>query len=161
LHYFLVKTSRTAVTSTGSTTVAGEDDPTAWATAISVAFIVFCLRQRYPIYSLIALPTAGILMGAVYERVHEAKTRLRENRTAFRLLACIPPAFGAPVIVGFQRRAKYTGIFMIRFTVCPALLLSSRYCMKKKDLPVTTYYSSHFRRACGPMVYCFFPRGDW
>jgi hypothetical protein len=124
----------------------GEADPAAWATAISGFIVLSAAISVIPIYSLIALPTAGILMGAVYgDRVHEAEQEWR-IRTAFRLLACIPPAFGALLLSDFSVIAKYTGIFMIlSFTVCPALLaLSSRACMKKKDLPVTTYYSSHF-----------------
>jgi hypothetical protein len=124
----------------------GEADPAAWATAISGFVVLSAAISVIPIYSLVALPTAGILMGAVYgDRVHEAEQDWR-IRTAFRLLACIPPAFGALLLSDFSVIAKYTGVFMIlSFTVCPALLaLSSRACMKKKNLPETTYYSSHF-----------------
>jgi hypothetical protein len=124
----------------------GEADPAAWATAISGFIVLSAAISVIPIYSLIALPTGGILMGAVYgDRVHEAEQDWR-IRTVFRLLASIPPAFGALFLSDFSVIAKYTGIFMIlSFTVCPALLaLSSRECMKKKNLPVTTYYSSHF-----------------
>jgi hypothetical protein len=124
----------------------GEADPAAWATAISGFIVLSAAISVVPIYSLIALPTAGILMGAVYgDRVHEAEQDWK-IRTAFRLLACIPPAFGALLLSDFSVIAKYTGIFMIlSFTVCPALLaLTSRACMKKKNLPLTTYYSSHF-----------------
>jgi hypothetical protein len=124
----------------------GEADPAAWATAISGFIVLSAAISVVPIYSLIALPTSGILMGAVYgDRVHEIETDWK-IRTAFRLLASIPPAFGALVLSDFSVIAKYTGIFtLISFTVCPALLaLSSRACMKKKKLPLTTYYSSCF-----------------
>jgi hypothetical protein len=93
-----------------------------------------------------ALPTAGILMGAVYgDRVQEVEKDWR-IRTAFRLLASIPPAFGALVLSDFSVIAKYTGVFIIlSFTVCQALLaLRSRAGMKEKNLPLTTYYSSYF-----------------
>jgi hypothetical protein len=124
----------------------GEEDPAAWATAISGFIVLSAAISVVPIYSLIALPTAGILMGAVYgDRVHEAEKDWR-TRTVFRLMACIPPAFGALFLSDLSVIFKYTGIFTIlSFTVCPALLaLSSHACMKKKNLPLTTYYSSHF-----------------
>jgi hypothetical protein len=124
----------------------GEADPAAWATAISGFIVLSAAISVVPVYSLIALPVSGILMGAVYgDRVHEIETDWR-IRTAFRLLSSMPPAFGALVLSDFSVISKYTGIFIIlSFTVCPALLaLSSRTCMKKKNLPLTTYYSSHF-----------------
>jgi hypothetical protein len=124
----------------------GEDDPAAWATAISGFIVLSAAISVVPIYSLMALPTAGILMGAIYgDRVHEVEKDWR-IRTAFRLLASIPPAFGALFLSDFSMIAKYTGVFIIlSYTVCPALLaLSSHACMKKKNLPLTTYYSSHF-----------------
>ncbi len=85
-------------------------------------------------------------MGAIYgDRVHEVEQDWR-IRTVFRLLASIPSAFGALVVSDFSIIAKYTGVFKIlSCTVCPALLaLSSHACMKEKNLPLTTYYSSHF-----------------
>jgi Mn2+/Fe2+ NRAMP family transporter len=85
-------------------------------------------------------------MGAVYgDRVHEVEQDWR-IRTVFRLLASIPSAFGALFLSDFSFIVQYTGIFIVlSFTVCPALLaLSSRACMKKKNLPLTAYYSSHF-----------------
>jgi hypothetical protein len=117
------------------------------ATAISGFILLSAANSVVPIYSLIAFPTMWILMGAVYgDRVYEVEQDWR-IWTVFRLLACIPPAFGALLLSEFSVIAKHTGIFMIlSFTVCPALLaLSSRACMKKKKLPLTThYYSSHF-----------------
>jgi hypothetical protein len=124
----------------------GEADPAAWATAISGFIVLSAAISVIPIYSLVALPTAGIIMGAVYgDRVHEVEKSWKV-RTAFRLLASIPSAFGALVLSDFSVISKYTGIFIIlSFTVCPALLaLSSRAHMKKKNLPLTTYYSSYF-----------------
>jgi hypothetical protein len=124
----------------------GVDDPAVWATAISNYIVLSAVISVIPIYSLMALPTCGTLMGAVYgDRVHEVEQDWR-IRTAFRLLASIPPVFGALLLSDFSVIAKYTGIFTIlSYTVCPALLaLSSRACMKKKKLPLTTYYSSHF-----------------
>jgi hypothetical protein len=124
----------------------GESDPAAWATAISSYIVLSAAISVVPIFSLMALPTCGILMGAIYgDRVHEVERDWR-IRTVFRLLASIPPAFGALFLSDFSVIAKYTGIFTIlSYTVCPALLaLSSRACMKKKNLPLTTYYSSHF-----------------
>jgi hypothetical protein len=85
-------------------------------------------------------------MGAVYgDRVHDVEEDWR-IRMAFRLLASIPPAFGALFLSDFSVITKYTGIFTIlSYTVCPALLaLSSRARMKEKNLPLTTYYSSSF-----------------
>jgi hypothetical protein len=101
----------------------GEADPAAWATAVSGFIVLAAAISVVPIYSLVVLPTAGTLMGAVYgDRVHEIETDWR-IRTAFRLLASIPPAFGALVLSNFSVIAKYTGIFIIlRFTVCSALL---------------------------------------
>jgi hypothetical protein len=124
----------------------GEANPAAWATAISGFIVLSAAISVVPVYSLIALPTAGILMGVVYgDRVHKVEKDWR-IRTAFRLLASIPPAFGALVLSDFSVIAKYTGVFTIlSFTVCPSLLaLSSRACMKEKNLPLTTYYSSYF-----------------
>jgi hypothetical protein len=124
----------------------GEADPAAWATAISSYIVLSAAISVVPVYSLLALPTCGILMGAIYgDRVHEVERDWR-IRTGFRLLASIPSAFGALFFSDFSFIVKYTGIFLIlSFTVCPALLaLSSRACMKKKNLPLTTYYTSHF-----------------
>jgi hypothetical protein len=124
----------------------GEADPAAWATAISSYIVLSAAISVVPVYSLAALPTCGILMGVIYgDRVHEMEQDWR-IRTVFRLLASIPPAFGALFLSDFSVIAKYTGVFLIiSYTVCPALLaLSSRACMKKKNLPLTTYYSSHF-----------------
>jgi hypothetical protein len=124
----------------------GEADPAAWAKAISGYIVLSAAISVVPIYSLLALPTCGILMGAVYgDHVHEVEQDWR-IRTVFRLLASIPSTFGALFLSDFSAIAKYTGIFIVlSFTVCPALLaLSSRACMKKKNLPLTTYYSSHF-----------------
>jgi hypothetical protein len=124
----------------------GDGDPAAWATAISGYIVLSTAIHMIPQYSLVVLPTAGILMGAVYgDRVHEVEKDWR-IRTAFRLLASIPPAFGALFLSDFSVIAKYTGTFTIlSYTVCPALLaLTSRACMEKKNLPLTTYYSSYF-----------------
>jgi hypothetical protein len=124
----------------------GEADPAAWATAISSYIVLSAAISVVPVYSLVALPTCGILMSVIYgDRVHEMEQDWR-IRTVFRLLASIPPAFGALFLSDFSVIAKYTGVFLIiSYTVCPALLaLSSRACMKKKNLPLTTYYSSHF-----------------
>jgi hypothetical protein len=123
-----------------------EADPAAWATAISSFIVLSAAISVVPIYSLLALPTCGILMGAVYgDRVHEVEQDWR-IRTVFRLLASIPPAFGAMFLSDFSAIAKYTAVVLVlSYTVCPALLaLSSRACMQKKNLPLTTYYSSHF-----------------
>jgi hypothetical protein len=124
----------------------GEADPAAWATLISGYIVLSAAIHMVPQYALVAIPTGGILMGAVYgDRVHEVEKDWK-IRTAFRLLASVPPAFGALFLSDFSVIAKYTGAFTIlSYTVCPALLaLSSRSCMKKKNLPFTTYYSSHF-----------------
>jgi hypothetical protein len=123
-----------------------EADPETWATAISGFIVMSAAISVVPIYSLMALPTRGILMGYVYgERVHEVEKDWK-IRTAFRLLASTPPAFGALVLSDFSVIAKYTGIFTIlSYTMCPALLALSSYAsMKKKNLPPTTHYSSHF-----------------
>jgi hypothetical protein len=123
----------------------GEADPAAWATLIS-GYIVLSAAIHFVLqYPLLVLPTGGILMGAVYgDHVHKVEQDWR-IRTAFRLLASIPPALGALFLSDFSMIAKYTGIFTIlSYTVCPALLaLRSHACMKKKNLPLTTYYSSH------------------
>jgi hypothetical protein len=124
----------------------GEADPAAWATAISGFIVLSAAISVVPIYSLAAIPTGGIIMAAVYgDRVHEVEQDWR-LRTAFRLLASIPPAFGALFLSDFSVISKYTGVFIIlSYTVCPALLnLYSRESMKEKNLPLTTYYSSHF-----------------
>jgi hypothetical protein len=124
----------------------GDGDPAVWATAISGYIVLSTAIHMIPQYSLVVLPTAGILMGAVYgDRVHEVEKDWK-TRTVFRLLASIPPAFGALFLADFSVIAKYTGTFTIlSYTVCPALLaLSSRSYMNKKDLPLATYYSSHF-----------------
>jgi hypothetical protein len=123
----------------------GEDDPAAWTAAISGYIVLSAAISVAPLYSLIAITAEGILMGYFYgDRAHEVEQDWR-IRTAFRLLACIPPAFGALFLSDFSVITKYTGIFMIlSYTVCPALLaLSSHEYMKKKSLPMTTYYSSH------------------
>jgi hypothetical protein len=123
----------------------GVDDPAAWTAAISGYIVLSAAISVAPLYSLVAITAGGILMGYFYgDRVHEVEQDWR-IRTAFRLLACIPPAFGALFLSDFSVITKYTGIFMIlSYTVCPALLaLSSHACMKKKNLPLTTYYSSH------------------
>jgi hypothetical protein len=124
----------------------GDGDPAAWATAISGYIVLSTAVHMIPQYSLVVLPTAGILMGAVYgDRVHEVEKDWK-IRTVFRLLASIPPAFGALFLSDFSVIAKYTGTFAIlSYTVCPALLaLSSRSYLNKKNLPFETYYSSHF-----------------
>jgi hypothetical protein len=117
-----------------------------WATLIS-GYVVLSTAIHFILqFPNLALPTGGILMGAIYgDRVHEVEKDWK-IRTAFRLLASIPPAFGALFLSDFSVIAKYTGIFTIlSFTVCPALLaLSSHACMKKKNLPLTTYYTSYF-----------------
>jgi hypothetical protein len=124
----------------------GEAEPAAWTAAISGYIVLSAAISVAPLYSLISITTGGTLMGYVYgDRVHEVEQDWR-IRTVFRLLASIPPAFGALFLSDFSVIAKYTGIFTIfSFTVCPALLaLSSHECMKKKNLPLTTYYSSYF-----------------
>jgi hypothetical protein len=124
----------------------GEADPARWATAISGYIVLFTAIDGVGMYSLMAISTGEILMGAVYgDRVHEVEQDWR-IRTAFRLLASIPQAIGAMFLSDLGVIAKYAGIFtVLSYTVCPALLaLSSRTCMKKKNLPLTTYYSSHF-----------------
>jgi hypothetical protein len=122
----------------------GEADPAAWATAISGYIVLSAAISVVPQYPLMAITAGGILMGAVYgDRVHEMEQDWR-TRTSFRLIASVPPAFGALFLTDFSVIAKYTGVFIIlSYTVCPALLaLSSHACMKKKNLPLTTYYSS-------------------
>jgi hypothetical protein len=124
----------------------GEADPATWATLISGYIVLSAAIHLFLQYPLLALPAGGILMGAIYgDRVHEVEKDWK-IRTAFRLLASIPPAFGALFLSDFSVIAKYAGIFTIlSFTVCPALLaLSSHAHMKEKNLPLTTYYSSHF-----------------
>jgi hypothetical protein len=124
----------------------GEAKPAAWASAISGYIVLSAAISVAPLYSLISITTGGTLMGYVYgDRVHEVEQDWR-IRTVFRLLASIPPACGALFLADFSVIAKYTGIFTIlSFTVCPALLaLSSRECMKKKNLPLTSYYSSFY-----------------
>jgi hypothetical protein len=89
----------------------GEADPAAWATVISGFIVLSAAISVVPIYSLMALPTAGVLMGAVYgDRVHEVEKDWR-IRTAFRLLASIPPAFGALALSDFQRDCQIYGNF--------------------------------------------------
>jgi hypothetical protein len=124
----------------------GEDDPAGWARAISGYIVLFAAIDGIAIYSLIAVSTGEILMGAVYgDRVHEVELDWR-IRTAFRLLGSIPQAIGAMFVSDLGVIAKYAGIFTIlSYTVCPSLLaLSSRARMKKNNLPLATYYSSHF-----------------
>jgi hypothetical protein len=124
----------------------GETDPAAWTKAISGYIVLSTAINMIPQYSLVVLPTGGVLMGAIYgDRVHEVEQDWR-IRTVFRLLASIPSAFGALVVSDFSIIAKYTGVFTIlSYTVCPALLaLSSHACMKEKNLPLTTFYSSYF-----------------
>jgi hypothetical protein len=124
----------------------GDADPAPWATLISGYIVLFAAIQLIPQYTVVATPTGGTLMGAVYgDRVHKMEKDWRIV-TAFRLLASIPPGIGALFLSDFSVIAKYTGVFTIlSYTVCPALLaLSSRACMKKKDLPLTTYYSSYY-----------------
>jgi hypothetical protein len=124
----------------------GAEPPAAWTAAISGYIVLSAAISVAPLYSLISITTGGTLMGYVYgDRVHEVEQDWR-IRTVFRLLASIPPAFGALFLSDFSVIAKYTGIFTIlSFTVCPALLaLSSRERMKKKHLPLTTYYSSYY-----------------
>jgi hypothetical protein len=113
----------------------GEGDPAAWATAISSYTVLAAAIHCFPQSALVAMSTGGIVMGAVYgDRAHEVEKNWR-IRTAFRLLASVPPAFGAMVLSDFSVIAKYTGIFTIlSYTVCPALLaLSSRVCTKKEN----------------------------
>jgi hypothetical protein len=122
----------------------GEADPAAWARVISGYIVLFAAIDIIAVYSLIAVSTGEILMGAVYgDRVHEVEKDWR-IRTAFRLLGSIPPAIGAMVVSDLGVIAKYAGIFtVLSYTVCPSLLaLSSRARMKENDLPLTTYYSS-------------------
>jgi hypothetical protein len=124
----------------------GEADPAAWATAISGYIVLSTAVHFIAQYPLLVLPTGGVIMGAIYgDRVHVVEKDWR-IRTAFWLLASIPPAFGALVVSDFSVIAKYTGIFSIlSYTVCPALLaLRSHACMKEKNLPLTTFYSSYF-----------------
>jgi hypothetical protein len=124
----------------------GEANPDAWATVVSGYIVLSAAISVAPLYSLVSITTGGTLMGYVYgDRVHEVEQDWR-IRTVFRLLASIPPAFGALFLSDFSVIAKYAGIFTIlSFTVCPALLaLSSRERMKKKNLPLTTYYSSYY-----------------
>jgi hypothetical protein len=124
----------------------GEADPAAWATAISGYIVLFTAIDGMAIFSMSAISTGNILMGAVYgDRVHEVE-KDRRVRTLFRLLGSIPQAIGAMFLSDLGVIAKYAGIFTIlSYTVCPALLdLSSRACMEKKNLPLTTYYSTHF-----------------
>jgi undecaprenyl pyrophosphate phosphatase UppP len=124
----------------------GEAEPAAWTAAISGYIVLSAAISVAPIYAVVAITTGGTLMALVYgDHVHEAEQD-RRIRTVFRLLASIPPAFGALFLSDFSVITKYTGIFMIlSYTVCPALLtLSSRECMKKKNLPLTTYYSSYY-----------------
>jgi hypothetical protein len=124
----------------------GEANPAAWTKAIS-GYIVLSTAIHFILqFPNLALPTGGVLMGAVYgDRVHEVEQDWR-IRTAFRLLASIPPVFGALVVSDFSVIAKYTGIFTIlSYTVCPALLaLRSHACMKEKNLPLRKHYSSYF-----------------
>jgi hypothetical protein len=124
----------------------GEDDTAAWAKAISGYVVLFTAIDGIAVYSFIAISTGEILMGAVYgDRVHVVEKDWR-IRTAFRLLGSIPQAIGAMFISDLGAIAKYAGIFTIlSYTVCPALLaLSSRAYMEKKNLPLTTHYSSLF-----------------
>jgi hypothetical protein len=124
----------------------GEAEPAAWAAAVSGYIVLSAAISVVPIYALVAITTGGTLMGFFYgDRVHEVEQDWR-IRTVFRLLASVPPGFGALFLSDFSVITKYTGIFsIISFTVCPAILaLSSRECMKKKNLPLTTYYSSYY-----------------
>jgi hypothetical protein len=124
---------------------AGEGDSAMWATAISGYIVLFTAIDGIAIYSLIAISTGDILMGAVYgDRVHDVEKDWRV-RTVFRLLGSVPQAIGAMFLSDLGVIAKFAGIFTIlSYTVCPALLaLSSHACMKKKNLPLTTYYSSY------------------
>jgi hypothetical protein len=124
----------------------GEADPAAWATVISSYIVLSTAVHFIAQYPLLVLSVGGVLMGAVYgDRAHVVEKDWR-IRTAFWLLASIPPAFGALVVSDFSVIAKYAGIFTIlSYTVCPAFLdLTSYACMKEKSLPLTTYYSSYF-----------------
>ena len=124
----------------------GDGGSAAWTKATSGYIVLSTAINMVPQYSLVVLPTGGVLMGAVYgDRVHEVEQDWK-IRTAHRLLASFPPAFGALVVSDFSVIAKYTGIFTIlTYTVCPALLaLRSHACMKEKNLPLTTYYLSYF-----------------
>jgi hypothetical protein len=121
-------------------------DPAAWATAISGYIVLFAAIDGVAVYSLIAISTGEILMGAVYgDRVHEAELDWR-IRNAFRLLGSIPQAIGAMFVSDVGVIANYAGIFtVLSYTVCPSLLaLRSRARMLEMDLPVRTHYSSHF-----------------
>jgi hypothetical protein len=124
----------------------GEADPAVWATAISGYIVLFTAIDGIAVYSLIAISTGDIFMGAIYgDRVHEVEKDWR-TRSAFRMLGSIPQAIGAIFLSDLGVIAKYAGIFTIlSYTVCPALLaLSSRAYMEKKNLPLTTFYSSQF-----------------
>jgi hypothetical protein len=124
----------------------GEGDTAAWATAISGYIVLFAAIDGVAVYSLIAISTGEILMGAVYrDRVHEVELDWR-IRTVFRLLGSIPQAIGAIFVSDLGVIAQYAGIFtVLSYTVCPSLLaLSSRARMQKMNLPVSTHYSSHF-----------------
>jgi hypothetical protein len=121
----------------------GEDDPAAWARAISGYVDLFAAIDSVAVYSLIAMSTGGILMSAVHgEHVHEMERDWR-IWTAFRMLGSIPQAIGAMFVSDLSMIGKYAGIFTV--LMCPALLaLSGHARMKKNKMPLTTYYSSHF-----------------
>jgi hypothetical protein len=124
----------------------GDGDPTGWATLISGYIVMFAAIDGVVVYSLIAMSTGEILMGAFFgDDVHEFELDWR-IRTAFRLLGSIPQAIGAMFLSDLGVIVKYAGIFtVLSYTVCPSMLaLSSRAAMKKKNLPLTTYYSLYF-----------------
>jgi hypothetical protein len=109
----------------------GEADPAAWATAISSYTVLAAAIHCFPQSALVAISTGGILMGAIYgDRVHEVEKDWR-IRTAFRLLASVPPAFGALVLSDFSVIANYIllvkAVRTFRSTGgvrCPAVALS-------------------------------------
>lgn len=107
-----------------------------------VLFPAFDVASAYP---LNAITLGNSLMTAFYgkQRIHELEDS-RLLRSAFRLLAAVPPVILAAFVRDLGKITDYTGLtgFAIAFIFPPLLAMASEKYMRDRGLPSQTIYSS-------------------
>lgn len=94
-------------------------------------------------FPLCAITLGNNLMSSYYGQNTAEMENDRAARITFRLIAAVPPIFGAALVTSLGRITSFTGItgFLVSFVFPSLLAISSRDVMIRKGLTTETYFS--------------------
>eukprot|EP00535_Pseudo-nitzschia_heimii_P009081 CAMPEP_0197191534 /NCGR_PEP_ID=MMETSP1423-20130617/23559_1 /TAXON_ID=476441 /ORGANISM="Pseudo-nitzschia heimii, Strain UNC1101" /LENGTH=604 /DNA_ID=CAMNT_0042644203 /DNA_START=114 /DNA_END=1925 /DNA_ORIENTATION=+ len=116
-----------------------------WTKAISMYIVLFPAIDVVSAFPLNAITLGNNLFGAAYSKnIHKVENN-RWLRTAFRLLASVPPIIFGVLVRELGVITDYTGTmgFMIGLTFPAILYVASRRMARRRRFALDTFYTSY------------------